>query len=167
VRQRLIVFVKSMTKLIKIGQDETDTKYFAVKYDSGCLTALPWGEEEFDCLIFKNKDDDLMKLAIDELLSKHCDWIHTTGKDSEYWHDYIDRRSVELGRQGAVGNGNPMTAWHTEMSRPEDWENTLNFGHNEYFLIVLIGFTKITPILETLKRKLTEDLTRTSTPTGE
>ncbi len=62
-----------------------------------------------------------MKQAVDELLTKKCDWVHTTGEDSKYWHDYIDQRSVDLGRQAAVGDGNPMTAWDEEMTGPEKW----------------------------------------------
>jgi hypothetical protein len=148
-----------MTMFFKIGQDDADTTYFAVKYELGCLSGMPWGDEKFDCLIFKHDNDDLMRQAIDELLTKNCDWVHTAGKDSEYWHDYIDQRSVDLGRQADVGDGNPMTAWHEEMTNPEKWESTINFGGSDYFLIVLVGFTEIKRVLETLKGKFAEDLT--------
>jgi len=145
-----------MATFSKIGKDGAGTAYFAVKYEPGCLNALPWGHEKFDCLIFKQGNDDLMKHATDELLTKNCDWIHTAGEDPRYWHDYIDQRSVNLGRQAAVGDGNPMTAWHDDMVNPEKWESTINFGGSNYFLILLVGFTDINGVLEALTGKLTE-----------
>jgi len=43
-----------MTPILKIGQDEAEITYFAVGYEMGCLSALPWDLEQFDCLILKN-----------------------------------------------------------------------------------------------------------------
>jgi len=142
-----------MTTIIKIGQDDADVTYFAVEYENGCLSTLPWGVEQFDCLILKNDNDEKMNQAIDELLAKNCDWVHTAGKESEYWHDYIDQRSVDLGRQAAIGDGNPMTAWHEEMTGPEKWTPIINCGGSDYFLIVLVGFTDIEKVLALLKTR--------------
>jgi hypothetical protein len=143
-----------MTTFIKIGKNDTDTSYFVVKYELGCLSVLPWKDELFDCLIFKSDTNDLMKQAIDELLAKNCDWLHTTGTDSEYWHDYIDQRSMDIGRQAAVGDGNPMTAWHEEMTTPEKWETSINFGGSDFFLIVLVGIAEVEKVSDTLKEKV-------------
>jgi hypothetical protein len=133
------------------GQDSGAAKSFVISYAPGCLDALPWGDEKFDCLIIRLQDDYLMEEAVDELLSKNCVWVHTAGEDAEHWHDYIDRRSVELGRQTAVGDGNPRTAWHEELNSLLEMKLSLNFGGNAYFLIVLVGLAEFQGFLETLK----------------
>jgi|WetSurMetagenome_2_1015567.scaffolds.fasta_scaffold00126_16 hypothetical protein len=141
-----------MTTYSNIDNDDGAANCFVVTYAPGCLGALPWRDEKFDCLIFNLSDDDLMEQAVDELLAKNCDWIHTAGEGSKYWHDYIDQRSVDLGRQAAVGDGNPMTAWHEEITDFLKLKLTVNFGGNDYFLIVLVGLAEIKGVMETLKK---------------
>ena len=129
-----------------------DPNCFVVTYAPGCLKALPWGDENFDCLLFKFEDDYLMQKAIDELLAGNCKCIHTAGEDPKYWRAYIDQRSVDLGRQAAVGDGNPRTDWRGEVNLLNIRDN-IHSGGSDYFLVVLVGLKEIQDVVEASMKK--------------
>jgi hypothetical protein len=97
-----------------VGEGITGRRYYAVRYSPGCLDSLPWRDESFDCAVC-SCDADLTRQHSDEiaaiLVAANTEWITTTGRDAEWLHDLIDRASVHHGRQHAVGDGSPMTAW--------------------------------------------------------
>ncbi len=50
------------------------------------------------------------------LIANHAhDWVDVCGQQSELIHDLIDESAVQVGRQGRVGNGKPMTAWFADI----------------------------------------------------
>ena len=87
------------------------------------LRSLPWGSEQFDVFLVvldaSFMSDDLEGILID-LVKRNSDWIETFGNGAEELHDRIDRIGVLVGRQDAVGDGNPMTAWHEDLVSREE-----------------------------------------------
>gem|GEM_PF-3289331 len=135
-----------------MSHDDGDPGCFVVSYTPGCLGALPWRDEKFDCLLFNFDNSSLMEEAVDELLDKNCRWIHTAGHDAQYWHDYTDRRWEILGRYAAGNEAPPRTAWHKEVNDFLNLRLTLNFGGSAYFLIVLVGLEEIQGFMNALKK---------------
>jgi hypothetical protein len=144
--------VINMTTYSNMEHEDSDSAHYVITYAQGCLKALPWGDAKFDCLLFKFEDDYLMQQAIDELLAKNCNRIHTAGEDPKYWRAYIDQRSVDLGRQSAVGDGNPRTEWHEEVNLLNLRDN-IQSGGSDYFLVVLVGLKEIQYVVEASMKK--------------
>ena len=103
-----------MQPVMFVGKDITGRRYYAVRFGPGCLDSLPWRDEPFDCAVCAC-DADQTRRHGDEiaalLVAANTDWITTTGRDAEWLHDLVDNASVQHGRQHAVGDGSPMTAW--------------------------------------------------------
>ena len=102
-----------------------------------------WGRKQFDVFIL-NFDKTItfrgqVKLIIEDLIKRNTDWFHTVGFKAEYLHDEIDLASVRLGRQKAVGDGSPMTAWFEEITRVKDMADHIKYsglGHNNRVVVV-------------------------------
>jgi hypothetical protein len=119
-------------------------QFYAVRYSDIALDKLPWGEAEFDCMIFACDRALARRLAEDvayDIVQCNVDWVETTGEDAERMHDLIDVASVKSGRQGMVGDGNPMTAWHEEaLTIPQMADvATCCAGGTDYVLVLVIG----------------------------
>jgi hypothetical protein len=147
-----------MSEVVALGHDDVDIAYFAVDYAPGSLDRFPWGDTQFDCIIFayEGYQDEDMAALVDVLMQTNNDWILTGGRDSERWHDYIDQRSVDLGRQQAVGDGNPMTAWFEEITDLAQWDTSHNLGAADHFLFALVGCHDFKAAIELLKSRIKE-----------
>lgn len=53
--------------------------------------------------------------ALEQLVRSNSDWVETCGHGAELLHDEVDEISVSIGRQEAIGDGSPMTAWHEDL----------------------------------------------------
>jgi hypothetical protein len=105
------------------------------------MDALPWGLDPFDCVVFLcEKLPDSASIAA-ELAGTAADWIQVAGVGAEALHDAIDRASVAIGRQRAVGDGSPMTSWHEEDTTPAQMAQValLCFGGEDRVAIVVVG----------------------------
>jgi hypothetical protein len=57
-------------------------------------------------------------------------------------HDALDAASVSVGRQTHVGDGNPMTGWHTNVATPNEIIEYLKLGglgSSEFKIVVVLG----------------------------
>src|SRR5262249_47728733 len=89
------------------GADDACRLYSAAVYRSGCLAALPWGDQPFDCVVFLCDPGRAVTMREElsrELARANLDWVQVCGKGAEGLHDAIDRASVAVGRQRAVGD---------------------------------------------------------------
>ena len=127
--------------MTKIGQDDVGRTYFAARYQPGCVDALPWGSDPFDCVVFLYENLPHNADLATKLAGTAADWIQIAGADAEALHDAIDRASVAIGRQRAVGDGSPMTSWHEEDTTPVQMAKValLNFGSKDHVLILVVG----------------------------
>jgi hypothetical protein len=107
---------------------------------------LPWRDEECDAVVAILEPEFLTDTLADELASSlvalNTDWVETLGKNAESLHDLIDRRSVVLGRQNEVGEGNPMTGWHEELGTSEEMADFIRLGGlglTENKLVIVVG----------------------------
>lgn len=123
-----------------------DEFYLFCTHDDVSLGALPWGDEEFDvgiCIFEEGvlSEDSFVRM-IEGLVVKNCDWVSTFGRSSERLHDEIDRASVRMGRQKAVGDGSPMTGWNEKLVTCEAMAENLSVcihGGCDYRLIIVVG----------------------------
>jgi hypothetical protein len=128
---------------------------FRVEY----LRSLPWRAELFDAFVISLEDEDASERtrdAIAELVRLNNDWVETFGIAAERLHDDIDEASVAVGRQRAVGDGSPMTAWHddlTSLERIVDYIRRGGHGSCDYKLVG-IASTSVTPFIVELKKRL-------------
>ena len=123
--------------------------YFFFDYDEkDILDNLPWGDKQFDVLIpiFDESllEDETAQSTIDRMILMDTDWFETLGEKSEWLHDYIDHASVRLGRQKAVGDGFPMTAWHTEATTIEKMTHHIRLPHGASYkyVVYVLGNSK-------------------------
>lgn len=128
----------------EVGQDDAGRRYYVAPYRTGCLAALPWGEEPFDCAVFLCDPCRAQTLRADlsaELARSKTDWVQVAGNGAEALHDAIDRASVALGRQRAIADGSPMTSWHTEAQCVEEMAEvaSLCFGGHKRVLVLVVG----------------------------
>ncbi len=130
-----------------IGKTALGPDLYAVRYQPGCFADLPWGREEFDCLVWLGDvltDERLAEVAraVAEL---NNDWIDVAGHRSQELHDEIDQAAVALGRQRAVGDGCPMTAWHTEVqSIPALAQLACSHcGNNDNLLVIVVAAERV------------------------
>jgi len=127
-----------------VGEDDVGRQYYAALYRPGCLAVLPWGNAQFDCVIFlcdPIQAGDACEELSRELARANVDWIQAAGPGAEELHDAVDRTSVAVSRQRAVGDGSPMTSWHEEMVDPEQMAEVaaLCFGGREHVLVLVVG----------------------------
>lgn len=129
---------------IPIGEDDAGRCYYVALYRPGCLAALPWGDDSFDCVVFlcdthlgRGTREELSR----DLVQANVDWVQVAGSGAEVLHDSIDRTSVAVGRQLAVGDGSPMTSWHEEAQAAEEMAEVaaLCFGSQDRVLILVLG----------------------------
>lgn len=119
-----------------------------------CLRIAAWGDKSaaeeilrmevgFDCFIVNRGGtpesfDDPIVSAIS---SRVGGWVEVFGDFAEFVHDAIDAESVRTGRQSAVGEGNPMTAWYHGFGDAEIASYVWTGGQGESLrkALVLVG----------------------------
>ena len=131
---------------MKIEIKVNDYHYYVCDCNDGVIGQLPWIDEMCDVIlpIFDKSmvDSKVVQKQIDELILKYTDWFDVFGAKSKWLHDEIDKASVRLGRQKAVGDGSPMTAWHEEIRDYEEMvDNACHgvSGGNDNIIIFVIG----------------------------
>jgi len=109
----------------------------------GCLAYLPW--EVFDCVVL-NCQGVLSRVDVEilakEVTQAETDWVQTVGPQAEILHDAIDAMSVRIGRQVAVGDGNPMTSWHERVATPDQMIRMVlggTFGGSDNVVVIVLG----------------------------
>lgn len=72
----------------------------------------------FDCFIVNRvtKFDGDSSVLLQAITSRAGKWVEALGNAAEEVHDAIDATSVRIGRQSAIGEGDPLTTWHDDMS---------------------------------------------------
>jgi hypothetical protein len=129
----------------QIGEDGTPLRaYFSGLYQGGALPALPWGSEQFDCILVWIDHGDARGFADSfstEIVKCSVDYVQTTGVHAELIHDYIDEAAVLAGIQGAVGDGFPMTTWHEDALTLDEIAEVAGicFGGADYVLCLVVG----------------------------
>jgi len=86
--------------------------------------------------------DELAAEIAESLVKLPVDWIETMGARCEYLHDLLDEASVSIGRQRRVGDGNPMTAWHDQLSDTSEMVSYIRMGGQgaaERKVVVVVG----------------------------
>jgi hypothetical protein len=104
-------------QLAYLGKVYWDQNIYAIRFERGCLSHLPFDGAEFECIILACDDKIIQMVAENialEVSSARTDWVYTTGTFAEWLHDLIDETRVRIGRQDKVGDGSPMTAWFNE-----------------------------------------------------
>lgn len=141
-----------------------DAQAFSVVYEEGILSTIERLKNPFDCLVV-NRDADISKRRIEvfahELVRLPVEWVQVYGVASEEIHDAIDIASVHIGRQSAVGDGNPMTTWHSDAVSDRDVAEHLlmgGFGGEDLIAIVVLDGAAsekrlIIELIELLERK--------------
>ena len=127
-----------------IGHDQCGCHVYAVRFSPGCLEAAPWGAEKFECTIFACDPREVREQGHEiaaAVVDANTDWINTTGPEAERLHDLIDAAAVERGRQAAVGDGSPMTAWHEEALGLDQMAELacLSMGGQDYVVALVVG----------------------------
>ncbi len=122
-------------------------RYYICEWSEGLsLGELPWGKEEFDVsiLIFDQSIalSNSVKKLVEELVRRNSDWFETLGVGAERLHDEIDKAGVRAGRQKAVGDGSPMTAWFEEVTDPKQMAEHSFLGGSDNRVIVVLGTSK-------------------------
>lgn len=144
-----------------VGEDRVGRRYFVGLYVEECLAQLPWDAEPFDCVVclhdspMNHGELDRLSLA---LAATHTDWIQIVGKNSEVLHDAVDEASVAIGRQSAVGDGQPMTSWHDDATTPDEMAEVarLCFGGHDQVLVLVVGEARdAVAVRGALQRRLT------------
>lgn len=133
-----------------VGKDDVGVEHYVLAFDGLAFPSLSWGDEEFDCILFPpvGAAHDKMEALLECLPYGQMDWVHVAGPDAEYWHDRIDRKSVEKGVQTHVGEGHPMTAWFEDMESVDDWDTGHNLGGMARLLLVFADL--VAPLEELL-----------------
>jgi len=127
------------------GEDGEILRHFhAVRYSPGVLSEWPWGNEEFDCVVFVCTtvlDRQLANHLAADVVSWNVDYVQTTGAEAELLHDLIDESSVVAGLQSVVGEGNPMTTWHDNARTVSEMTEVAChcFGGNDHVLVLVVG----------------------------
>jgi hypothetical protein len=138
----------------------SDDHFYVCPFDVDHLESLPWGDQLFDVFLVALEDADASedtKRAIAELVKLNNDWIETFGVAAEELHDRIDEASVACGRQSAVGDGNPMTAWHDDLTSSYqviDYIRRGGHGSCDYKLVAIVGTDRVSSFLRELKERL-------------
>ena len=106
-----------------LSVNKGDLAYTFLCHESAIEYLSSLGAEECDVLIAV-LNTELLTPQLAQALARgaaqaNTRWVKVMGRGAEDLHDAVDRASVEIGRQGYVGEGIPMTAWFEEMSRDE------------------------------------------------
>jgi hypothetical protein len=130
--------------MFDVGKDPTGRRYYVAHYASGCLEELPWESENFDCivLLFSRKAMQKVRATLGgEIIRTNTDWVQVCGVDAESFHDFIDKTSVQLGRQRMAGDGSPMTSWHEDANTLRKMIDVARdcFGGSNYVLMLVVG----------------------------
>ncbi|MEA3192447.1 MAG: hypothetical protein QOD26_780 [Betaproteobacteria bacterium] len=100
-------------------------------------------DKEFDCfLVNRLKDAALTQGRLLEAIARRANWVEIFGVDAEALHDAVDQAGVHLGRQVAIGEGYPMTAWYDDISDNSaiaSYIATGGQGDSLHKIVVLIG----------------------------
>jgi hypothetical protein len=97
----------------------------------------------FDCFIVNrsNEFSGTNRRLMEAIVSRAGEWIEVFGYAAEAIHDAIDAASVRIGRQSAIGEGDPMTAWDDTLSDPEIasyvWAG--GQGHGSSKVVIVVG----------------------------
>ena len=133
-----------MCEYLKIGDD----LFYRAPFESQYLGPFSWGDSEFDvfvAILDSIPQMEQMRETLEKLVALNNDWIETLGPESEALHDHIDQASVNVGRQAAVGDGFPMTAWHKRLVRSDEMADYITcggLGASYYKLVLVIGSKK-------------------------
>lgn len=107
---------------------------------------LPWLDSQCDAFVLVLNPDLLTGKLVAEiskvLVSLNTDWIETFGTKAELLHDAIDAASVSIGRQIRIGDGDPMTSWHTDLATLNDIAEYLKLGglgSSDFKIIIVLG----------------------------
>jgi len=96
------------------------------------LELLPWGPELCDAFVavldVDLLSDDIAQKTAEDLVRVTVDWVETMGPKCEFLHDLVDHAAVSAGKQAAVGDGHPMTAWHNDFSDAEKMASWVCLG---------------------------------------
>jgi len=130
--------------IVHVGDDDLGRHLYAVQFAPGCLQALPWGDTQFDCTVVVCNAREARHRAEEisiEVVDANTDWVNTTGPDAEWLHDVIDRTSVDRGRQGKVGDGDPMTSWHEDAVNDSQMAEVARggWGGHDNVLALVVG----------------------------
>jgi hypothetical protein len=129
-----------------IERDQMNAKHgLTIHYRPGFSGQLPWRRAKFDCFVIpatSNLSPEILEEMAQELVSLNNDWIEVFGPASETIHDMLDNASVFIGRQKAVGEGLPMTAWHEdicELRKVAEYIRSGGHGYQKHKLILILG----------------------------
>jgi len=120
-------------------------QFYIVVFEPGCLKSGPWCGHVVDCLIVNFQSgiqNEAIRDVAREVVCASNDWVETFGDDCEMLHDEIDRQAVIIGRQAAVGDGYPMTAWHTDLKLIDDVADHISsggFGGCDIKVVLVLG----------------------------
>ena len=106
-----------------VGTNRHAQSIYATPFHQGCVTSEAPTDECIDCFVLlcgAVLDTNMTNVIARELAAANNDWVHVLGIDSQPLHNAIDRFSVELGRQRAVGDGVPMTSWHDDLTTVDE-----------------------------------------------
>jgi hypothetical protein len=101
----------------------------------------PYFKQPYDAIVALFDPYPWSEIAL-HLVRTPVDWVNAYGDGSEQFHDLVDAMSVDIGRQGAIGEGNPMTVWNADV---RDILPTLSYGghgHKAVKVLLLVGESK-------------------------
>lgn len=137
---------------------------YLAHYRPGCLKSPPWGDELCDCFVILGEsavDHELARCLALDMASLRNDWVEVFGTNSETLHDMVDEASVSIGRQQAVGDGFPMTAWHTAMLDFDEIASHLSVGGLGAAPVAVVVFVgQDDAAIEQLKAKLAQHISQ-------
>lgn len=121
------------------------TNYFVLNGMVPAQTDLPWDDEECDAFVAV-LDGKLLDAVANELsfglVRLRTDWVEMLGEKAELLHDLVDEASVRAGREKTVGDGNPMTAWHEDLSKMMEMVEYVKLGglgSSNNKLVIVVG----------------------------
>ena len=131
-----------------IHSDTDGPHLYASRFIPDELAELPWGDAQFNCLVCQLDPKQIREIGIplaEWLVRANTDFIWTAGTEAKWLHDLVDDTSVKVGRQPAVGDGSPMTAWDEDAESFSElcklFECGVPGGNGEHNLAVIIGST--------------------------
>ena len=119
--------------------------YIVAPRDIRGITALFAQISIFDSFVISRRSaykHDAIAQIISSIANSKVDWVEVIGFNAEAIHDAVDRASVSAGRQKAVGEGVPMTAWDSDYHSDDEVAKyilTGGFGSHNKKLIFYLG----------------------------
>lgn len=103
--------------ILTIG-NSSEPHVFCIHADDSTVREITEVGFEFDCFLINRQTDapSYQSELIEAIARCTTGWVEVFGIDAEKLHDAIDLSSVFLKRQLRIGDGNPMTAWHDDMT---------------------------------------------------